>query len=149
LQTSLVRGSYTPLYASPQQVRGEPPDVRDDVHALGVIWYQLLTGDLGTGRPGGVRWRERLAERGMAPSLPALLARCFEADRAARPADAAVLADRLQEMLYPEAPPPIDPPRATLGSRRAVPASPTASRPTTPRPPTRTGGEWPAPEVLS
>src|SRR5262249_58630371 len=30
-----LRGSHTPLYASPQQIRGEPPDVRDDVHALG------------------------------------------------------------------------------------------------------------------
>jgi eukaryotic-like serine/threonine-protein kinase len=40
-----VRGSYTPLYASPQQMRGEAPDPRDDVYALGVIWYQLLTGE--------------------------------------------------------------------------------------------------------
>src|SRR5207253_11235524 len=43
LSTSL-RGAHTPIYASPQQVRGEAPDPRDDVHALGVIWYQLLTG---------------------------------------------------------------------------------------------------------
>src|SRR5262249_21495500 len=32
-----LRGSCTPLYASPQQLRGEAPDPRDDVHALGVI----------------------------------------------------------------------------------------------------------------
>src|SRR5262249_47326684 len=42
-----LRGAYTPLYASPQQVRGEPPDPRDDVHALGVIWYQLVTNQWG------------------------------------------------------------------------------------------------------
>src|SRR5207302_11202525 len=41
-----IRGAYTPLYASPQQIQGVPPDPRDDVHALGAIWYQLVTGDL-------------------------------------------------------------------------------------------------------
>src|SRR5262249_45470960 len=51
LLASSLRGAHTPLYASPQQVRGDAPDVRDDVHALGVIWYQLLTGDLGSGPP--------------------------------------------------------------------------------------------------
>jgi hypothetical protein len=45
-----LRGAHTPLYASPQQMRGSAPDVRDDVHALGVIWYQLMTGNLVAGR---------------------------------------------------------------------------------------------------
>ncbi len=45
LETSL-RGSYTPLYASPQQRAGNSPDPRDDVHALGVIGFQMMTGRL-------------------------------------------------------------------------------------------------------
>ena len=57
LMTSLVRGSYTPLYASSDQKRGAEPDPRDDVHALGVIWYQILTGDLFASRPSGKGWR--------------------------------------------------------------------------------------------
>src|SRR5262249_37935705 len=45
-QVTEVRGAYSPLYASPQQMGGADPDPRDDVYALGVIWYQLLVGDL-------------------------------------------------------------------------------------------------------
>src|SRR5262249_51452331 len=46
---SMLAGAFTPLYASPQQQRGEQPDPRDDVHALGVIAYQMLTGRLDAG----------------------------------------------------------------------------------------------------
>ena len=46
VQTTAMRGACTPLYASPQQMRGEPACPRDDVFALGVVWYQLLTGEL-------------------------------------------------------------------------------------------------------
>ncbi len=44
-----VRRSGTGPYASPEQLRCDDPDPRDDVHALGVIWYQMLTGDLTEG----------------------------------------------------------------------------------------------------
>jgi formylglycine-generating enzyme required for sulfatase activity len=96
-----LRGAHTPLYAAPQQVRGAPPDPRDDVHALGVIWYQLLTGNLVGGRPGGTRWLARLTELGMPGPLVELLAACVEEEAADRPADAAVLAERLEAALTP------------------------------------------------
>jgi tetratricopeptide (TPR) repeat protein len=93
--TSAVRGSYTPLYASPQQMRGERADPRDDVYALGVIWYQLLTGNLSTGRPGGTRWQKRLDGQGVPARLVELLASCFEDEPQDRLQDAATLADEL------------------------------------------------------
>jgi serine/threonine protein kinase len=94
-----LRGAHTPLYASPQQIRGEPADPRDDVHALGVIWYQLLTGDLTAGRPGGTRWMRRLAEVGMPPAQVDLLAACFEDNPMDRPASAVALAAALREAM--------------------------------------------------
>ncbi len=96
-----VRGSHTPLYASPQQMRGDDADPRDDVHALGVLWYQMLTGDLSAGRPGGTRWSRRLAEQGMADKLLDLLSSCFEDEPSDRPADAAALAAGLEANLPP------------------------------------------------
>ena len=35
---------FTPEYAAPEQVRGEPPTTATDVHALGVLLFEMLTG---------------------------------------------------------------------------------------------------------
>jgi serine/threonine protein kinase len=119
-----LRGSHTPLYASPQQMRGEPPDPRDDVHALGVIWYQLLTSDLQSGPPTGL-WTEELEEQGMSRELLRVLGACVASKAERRPADAGVLVEQVEKLLAPAAvkpsPPvvarPPEPPRVTREDR--------------------------------
>ncbi len=41
---------YTPNYASPEQMRGEPVGTATDIYSLGVLLYQMLTGTRPTGR---------------------------------------------------------------------------------------------------
>jgi tetratricopeptide (TPR) repeat protein len=98
-QLSIVSRSFTPLYASPQQERGLPADPRDDVYALGVVWNQMLTGDLTMGAPRGRNWCQRLEKKGMIPGLIDLLSDCVDDDPESRPSDAAVLSERIAEFL--------------------------------------------------
>src|SRR5262249_31727281 len=105
-----LRGACTPLYASPQQMRGDLADPRDDVYSLGVIWYQLLTGDLMRGCPTGRGWQKRLTEQGMSEPMLNLLMDCFGDEPADRPDDAAILAEALGKLLALETPSPLRPP---------------------------------------
>jgi serine/threonine protein kinase len=126
LSVSLVRGAYTPLYASPQQIRGEKPNPRDDVHALGVIWYQLLTGDPTSGAPAGLQWPRQLRQFGMLDEQIALLGSCFEARAEDRPADAAVLAQKLAGWLRAALPPVATP--TPLPHAEPMPSAPVPRR---------------------
>ena len=108
---TVARGAFTPIYASPQQKRGNPPDPRDDVFALGVIGYQMLAADVTAERPGGKGWRRELQARGVKPELLDVLESCWDDSAAERPADAGELLARLERVGGKPTPPPVPPPK--------------------------------------
>jgi serine/threonine protein kinase len=97
---TILQGAHTPLYASPQQIKGEKPSPRDDVYSLGIIWYQLVTGDLRmTAVP--PEWRREVQKRGLSPGLTDLLESCINSQAEERPADATELGAKLAGLLSP------------------------------------------------
>jgi hypothetical protein len=92
------------------------------VYALGVIWYQMLVGDVTKERPGGSSWKKRLLDQGTTPDMLALLERCLEDDPADRPADAQVLAQELQAIVMEATTPTVEP--LTPGPPPLPPAPP-------------------------
>jgi hypothetical protein len=93
-----LRGTFMPQYASPQQMRGEPVDTRDDVHALAVVWYQLIVGD-NAATPTGRDWLSDLKKAGVPDSHTRVLLACVNPRAERRPADANALADEFGALL--------------------------------------------------
>jgi serine/threonine protein kinase len=91
---TILAGSHTAVYASPEQIAGADPDPRDDVYSLGVLWWQLLASDLNLSAPTG-NWQRKVGALGLPMQLVDLLGECFDSDR---PQDAQVLADRISSL---------------------------------------------------
>ena len=126
-----MRGSHTAIYASPQQKVGADPDPRDDVHALGVIAYQLFIGNLATGP--GRDMDDDLRDNGASEGLIELLGKCVAQKADRRPKDASELGVRLNALGRAEiVSPPVVPP-VSVASPPVVTA--TAKAPEIVRPP--------------
>jgi serine/threonine protein kinase len=134
LETSL-RGSYTPLYASPQQRTGNAPDPRDDVHALGVIGFHMMTGRLTESL--GIDAAEDLQDVGASAGFIALITKCVASKPDRRPKDAGEVAERLTELKAGKAAPETKKPTETVTpAQKPQQQRPTPSRPETKPAPT-------------
>lgn len=88
-----LRGSHGPLYASPQMRANGLPDPRDDVYAIGMLWYQLLRQDPVARPPSGEGWAVEFRRHGLTDGQARLIMACLADVPADRPGDGQALAD--------------------------------------------------------
>lgn len=102
-QAGILKGKFG--YMSPEMVRGQPIDRRSDIFALGIILFELLTGEkLFTGESDySVLEKVRNAQvpepRALNPDIPPALERVLRKALAREPADRYQWASELQEDL--------------------------------------------------
>src|SRR6185503_20658985 len=104
LETGAFQG--TPQFAPPEQLRGEPLDIRADIYAVGATLYYLLTGrppfdapdlrELFARVTSQAPVSPRVLRRGIPRGLAAVVLRCLAKAPAGRPQSYAELADLLR-----------------------------------------------------
>jgi serine/threonine protein kinase len=102
LAEQLRKAVGSPVWIAPEQVVGVRGDPRSDIFAIGVMLYQLCTGELPFGEPqtaAGMRqrlWMDPVPPRKIRPDLPEwmqeVILRCLEPEAAKRYPSAAHLA---------------------------------------------------------
>jgi serine/threonine protein kinase len=104
-QTGLGVSLGTPLYMTPEQIRGEAVDGRTDVYALGLILFEMFTGQHPFMRPTlreilNAQLREAPPRSAAVEKLPHELVKvildCLEKDPDARPSGVHEIRDRLR-----------------------------------------------------
>ena len=92
---TLVAGESTSgtwSYLAPEVIAGQPPTVRSDIYALGVLLYQLIVADLR--RPLAPGWERDVEDELLREDIAA----CCDQQPERRPGDAADVARRLREL---------------------------------------------------
>ncbi len=128
----------TPQYMAPEQLAGEPVDGRTDLYALGLVLYELLTGQHAFSGPTPIaiafaRLKQPAPDPRASVTLPDELAdlvvRCLARAKDDRPGTAAEVAEVLARFRGDTPAPSIDAPRA-LAAASASKVIPLAQAPT-------------------
>jgi serine/threonine-protein kinase len=119
----------TPEYMAPEQALGHAVDARADLYALGVILFEMLTGERPYDHESKVALlgmhvtapipslRERAPDAGISSALDEIVARLMAKDARARFSDARELIDALD----------VEEARIALGGRKTTPAPPSSA----------------------
>src|SRR5215204_683811 len=109
-QTTGLMGS--PYYMAPEQWADEEPDVRADIYSLGVMLYQMLSGDVpfkGSSIPAIMKKHisdpaPRFIELGIniAPEIEAAVLHTLQKEKEQRTASVEVLVNELRDAIYPQ-----------------------------------------------
>jgi len=116
----------TPEYMAPEQARGEILDARTDVYAIGVLMYQLVTGQLPFQADNAIGivtkhivekprpLRETAPDRAISPEMEAIVLRCMAKKREERFQNILELSDALEPIAL----------RGSVGRAVSAPSSP-------------------------
>ncbi len=99
----------TPYYLAPEQVEGTEPDIRADIYAVGVVLFEIFTGELPYPATGSLmqiitrKLNEEPFKPGIfwgdiPPDLERLIMRCLERDREKRFPNVAMLLKELEAL---------------------------------------------------
>lgn len=111
--TDLGSRTGTRLYMAPELLAGKPPSIASDVHALGVLLYQVIVGDLD--RPLGQGWQRDVSDALLVEDIAA----CVAGDPKERLASCDLLATRLRSLEARRAERAAEAQRAAAEMRRA------------------------------
>lgn len=74
-----VKGHYTKEYASPEQIRGDISHPKDDIRALGVVFYQMLVAN--SEETPGISFKKKLEKQGVNTAIIEVVNSMIEDDR--------------------------------------------------------------------
>jgi ribosomal protein L7/L12 len=143
------RQPLTPLYASPEQFRGEPLTAASDIYSFGAVLYECLTGHPYVAPHGDLAWqilqREFAPLADLPPSVSSGLGRAMSKSPGDRPATALAMITEIFEARpapAPRAAPPAAPPPVHAAPTRSKRAAAPKPSPSTRKPAAESPGEF-------